>query len=94
VFVALTYHHPHPDHVDDLMGHMERVVELVRERAEGLHEFSCWREAGGTRLLGLSRWESRASFEAAVPLITSRREHRRPEWSTADDETFVLEDDG
>lgn len=92
MFVAITYHHPHPDHAGELLAHMRRVVALVTSEADGLVEFSCWREEGGTRLLGLSRWQSRADFDAAVPLITSRRGHRRPEWSVADDETLVLVD--
>jgi heme-degrading monooxygenase HmoA len=75
------------------MAHMLRAVELVREGADGLIDFAAWREEGGGRLIGLSRWESRAAFEAAVPLITSRRAHRPDEWSISDDEVLLLRSD-
>lgn len=89
MFVAIAFHHPAPDHVDDLLAHMERVRANV-EGAPGLIEFLCLREEGGTRLLGFSRWESRAAFEAALPRIGQFRDDRRPEWSTREDELVTL----
>ena len=41
-------------------------------------------------MLGVSRWESREAFEAALPLIGSHRHRRRPEWTVADDELLLL----
>jgi quinol monooxygenase YgiN len=91
MFVAIAFHHPHPDHVEDLMGHMLKTVALVREHApDGLIEFSAFREEGGERLIGLSRWHSREAFEAAVPLIASRAGERGEAWSIADDQLLTL----
>jgi quinol monooxygenase YgiN len=89
VFTAIAIHHPHPDHVDDFVAHMQRVVEAT-SRAVGLIEFTCWRDDGGA-LIGYSRWESREAFEAALPLIGSNADRRRPGWTVADDELYQLE---
>jgi hypothetical protein len=91
MFVAVAFHHPHPDHVEDLMQHMLKTVALVRERApDGLIEFSAFREEGGRRLIGLSLWRAREDFEAAVPLIASRASERSDAWSVADDDLLTL----
>jgi hypothetical protein len=42
-------------------------------------------------LFGVSKWDSREAFEAALPLIGSNRENRRDEWTIADDELLTLE---
>jgi hypothetical protein len=90
VFTAIAIHHPHPDHVEDFVGHMRLVVETT-SGADGLIEFSCWREEDG-RLIGYSRWESREVFEAALPLIGANRDRRRPEWTVAGDELLQLDE--
>jgi hypothetical protein len=88
VFTAIAIHHPHPDHVHDFVAHMRLVIETTAG-AEGLIEFSCWREEDG-RLIGYSRWESREAFGAALPLIGANRDRRRSEWTVADDELLQL----
>ena len=88
MFTAIAIHHHHPDHVDDLVAHMNLVVETT-SGADGLVEFTCWREDDG-RLIGYSRWESREAFEGALPLIGANRDRRRPEWTLADDELLRL----
>jgi heme-degrading monooxygenase HmoA len=89
MFLAVAIHHAAPEHVDDLLAHMNRVVRNV-EGAPGLLEFGCWRESDGTRLIGFSRWDSRAAFEAALPRIGQFSDQRRPEWSTRPDEVLML----
>ncbi len=90
MFTAIAIHHPHPDHVDDFVAHMRLVVDTT-SGAEGLIEFSCWREDDG-RLIGYSRWESREAFEAALPRIGANADRRRPEWTIEDDELLQLEE--
>jgi quinol monooxygenase YgiN len=89
MFVAIAIHHAAPEHVDKLLAHMERVRANV-EGAPGLLEFLILREGDGPRLIGYSRWHSRAAFEAALPRIGAYRDDRRPEWSTREDELFTL----
>jgi quinol monooxygenase YgiN len=87
--LAVAIHHAAPDHVDDLLDHMNRVAENVKG-APGLLEFQCLRESDGTRLIGFSRWDSQAAFEAALPRIGQFSDQRQPEWSTQPDELLML----
>jgi quinol monooxygenase YgiN len=89
MFVAIAIHHAAPDHVDELLAHMERVRANV-EDAPGLLEFLTLREGDGVRLIGFSRWQSREAFEAALPRIGAFVDERRPEWSTREDELLML----
>jgi quinol monooxygenase YgiN len=90
MFTAIAIHHPHPDHVEDFVAHMRLVVETTAG-AEGLVEFSCWREDDG-RLIGYSRWQSREALRAALPLIGANAAHRRSEWTIKDDELLQLDE--
>jgi quinol monooxygenase YgiN len=87
---AIAVHHARPEHAADFLAFMHRVIEHVGA-APGLIEFTAWREGQGSRLVGLSRWESAADFQAALPLIMGLSGERRPEWSERDDELLVLE---
>jgi hypothetical protein len=68
MFQAIAIHHAHRDHADAFLAFMHRVIAHVGE-APGLIEFTAWREPGGTRLFGFSRWESADAFQAALPSI-------------------------
>jgi quinol monooxygenase YgiN len=91
VFQAIAIHHARPEHAEDFLAFMHRVVAAVGE-PPGLIEFTTWRETNGTRLFGHSRWESEEAFRAALPLITSLAPERREEWSERPDELLLLED--
>jgi hypothetical protein len=41
-------------------------------------------------LIGFSRWDSQASFEAALPQIGQFSDQRQPDWSTQPDELLML----
>jgi hypothetical protein len=89
VFLAIAIHHPHPDHEQELVAHMHRVVEAT-SGAEGLIDFDCVRDDSTGRLLGVSRWTAREAFEAALPLIGANAHLRRSEWTVAEDELLLL----
>ena len=89
MFQAIAIHHARPEHADDFLAFMHRVVAAVGE-PPGLIEFTTWREANGNRLFGHSRWESEDDFRAALPLITSLGPERREEWSERPDELLLL----
>jgi hypothetical protein len=91
MFQAIAIHHARPEHAEDFLAFMHRVRAAVGE-PPGLIEFTTWREAHGTRLLGHSRWESEDAFRAALPLIMSLGPERREEWSERPDEVMLLED--
>jgi heme-degrading monooxygenase HmoA len=89
MFVAIAIHHPRPDHVEDFLAFMGRVVETVG-RPPGLIDFEGYRDTQTSRLVGLSRWESEADFQAAQPLILSLGDERVEAWSERPDDVLML----
>jgi heme-degrading monooxygenase HmoA len=84
MFVAIAFHHPVPEHEEAYAAYMRRVQAAVGE-PPGLIRFDCVRDDAGGRLFGLSVWESRAAFEAALPAIGSLIDEHLPEWDARDD---------
>jgi hypothetical protein len=64
----LAIHHPKPEYKDDVLASMRRVDAAAAGQA-GLIRINGWREIEGDRLVGMSMWESRDAFEAAMPVI-------------------------
>jgi hypothetical protein len=91
MFVTIAVHHPHPDHREDFVAFMERVIDQTNG-ADGLLEFTSWMEFGGDRLIGMARWDSPQAFHAALPTITGLSGERRPEWTVAPDELLTLDE--
>ena len=89
MFVAIAIHHARPEHAEDFMAFMRRVIETVG-RPPGLIDFHGYRDTQTSRLVGLSRWESAEAFQAALPLIASLRDDRREEWSERPDDVLML----
>jgi uncharacterized protein YndB with AHSA1/START domain/quinol monooxygenase YgiN len=87
-FAATALHY----YVDEHRAAFESFCRRVMEHAAGtpgLVRFELLHDADGKRLVGSSLWESRASFEAALPVITALAPERKPEWSARPDEVFV-----
>jgi heme-degrading monooxygenase HmoA len=89
MFVAIAIHHAAPEHVEDFLAFMGRVVEAVG-RPPGLIDFDRYRDQQSNRLIGLSRWESEQAFRDALPLIGSLAHERREEWSARPDDVLML----
>ena len=89
MFVAIAVHHAAPGHVEDFVAFMHRVIEKVGH-TPGLLDFEGYRDAQTSRLVGLSRWESREAFETALPTIGSLGHERRDEWSERPDDVLML----
>ena len=89
MFVAIAIHHAVPEHVEDFLAFMGRVVEAVG-RPPGLIDFDRYRDQKSNRLIGLSRWESEQAFRDALPLIGSLAHERREEWSAGPDDVLML----
>jgi quinol monooxygenase YgiN len=90
MFQAIAVHHAAPDHIDDFIAFMRRVIAAT-EGAPGLVEFTAWHDSEQPgRLMGLSRWESEQAFIEAMPRIMSLAPERREEWSAAPDELFTM----
>jgi heme-degrading monooxygenase HmoA len=90
VFVAIAIHYATPEHTDDMLAYMHRVLERTAG-APGLIEFKACRETSRTALAGYSRWNSQADFQAALPTIASLAPERNPDWCDQPDEVITLE---
>jgi quinol monooxygenase YgiN len=89
MFVAIAIHHARPAHAEDFVAYMLRVRAAVGD-PPGLIDFHGYRDTQTARLVGLSRWESEAAFQAALPRIGSLRAERREEWSERPDDVLML----
>jgi quinol monooxygenase YgiN len=89
MFQAIAIHHAVPEHQDAFLAFAQRVIAATAG-ARGLIEFSVFAEAGGSRIFGLSRWESAEAFQAALPTIMSLAPERRPEWSAREDDVLTM----
>jgi heme-degrading monooxygenase HmoA len=65
-YMLMVVHHPEDGRHDDVYQRMCAFVPSM-EGTPGLLEIGAWQEHGGQRVVGLSRWESREAFEAAMP---------------------------
>jgi hypothetical protein len=65
-------------------------VEAVAQGSRGMLQFGSWRDEGSNRLVGLSMWESREAFEAALPRITSLSGERKADWTERPDDVLRL----
>ncbi len=88
MFQAIAIHYAKPEHVDEFVDFMHRVIAKVGD-APGLIEFTGFRAAQGSTLWGFSRWESAEDFQNALPLISSLSAERREEWSEKPDDLFL-----
>jgi len=65
-YIFMAVHHP-------AAGHREEIYRRMRDMAAGLAgtagliDIGPWLDAAGDRVIGLSMWESREAFEAAMP---------------------------
>ncbi len=89
MYVVVAIHHPKPEYVDDFLAFMARV-EAVAQGSRGMLQFRSWREENSNRLVGLSTWESREAFEAALPRITSLSRERSAHWTERPDDVLRL----
>jgi quinol monooxygenase YgiN len=89
MFTAIAIHHAAPEHTDEFIDFMHKVIDAVGD-APGLLEFTACRDPRNGFLAGFSRWESAEAFQAARSAISSLGPLRKPEWSTKPDELITL----
>jgi heme-degrading monooxygenase HmoA len=65
-YLFMAVHYPEPGRRDDVYASMQRMAESMTG-TPGLIEIGPWLEYDGDAVAGLSRWESREAFEAAMP---------------------------
>lgn len=65
-YIFMAVHYPAPGQGEQVYASMRRMAEAAAG-TPGLLEIGPWREHEGDRVVGVSLWESRAAFEAAMP---------------------------
>ena len=65
-YIFMAVHYPQPGTSDEVYGRMSGMAESMAG-TPGLLEIGPWLDGDGQRVIGLSRWESRAAFEKAMP---------------------------
>ena len=65
-YIFMAVHYPEPGRHSDVYLRMKKMAESM-SGAPGLIEIGPWVEHGGERVVGLSRWQSRQAFDAAMP---------------------------
>jgi len=65
-YIFMAVHYPADGRSGEVYASMAKMAEAAAG-TPGLIEIGPWREHGGDRVVGLSRWESREAFEAAMP---------------------------
>jgi heme-degrading monooxygenase HmoA len=65
-YIFMAVHYPETGTRDDVYSSMSAMAESMAG-TPGLIEIGPWLDRDGDRVIGLSRWESRAAFEAAMP---------------------------
>jgi heme-degrading monooxygenase HmoA len=61
-YIFMAVHYPQPERREQVYQGMKAMADQPE-----LLEIGPWLEHGGERVVGLSRWESREAFEAAMP---------------------------
>jgi heme-degrading monooxygenase HmoA len=65
-YIFMAVHYPAPGKLDEVYASMRRMADSAAG-APGLIEIGPWIDVAGTRVIGISKWESREAFEAAMP---------------------------
>ena len=65
-YVFMAVHYPADGHLEERQASMTRMAAALAGTA-GLLEMGPWVDCAGSRIIGISRWASKAAFEAAMP---------------------------
>jgi quinol monooxygenase YgiN len=58
-------HYPHPQHLDDLLGSMSRIMAAA-PAIEGLESIGAYADEAGGRIFAISVWASPEALQAAT----------------------------
>ena len=65
-YIFMAVHYPAPGRLDDVYASMKQMAASAAGMP-GLLEIGPWLDRDRTRVVGVSKWESREAFEAAMP---------------------------
>ena len=64
-YVFMAAHYPAEGHLEDVHASMTRMAASLGG-TPGLLEIGPWVECDGSRVVGISRWESKAAFDSVM----------------------------
>ncbi len=83
-------HHPHPEHLDALLGAMRRLNEAARG-IEGLEEIGAFLDRDTMRVIAISVWSSAEALQAGrATLFAGLGEVPFEEWERRPRELLTL----
>jgi heme-degrading monooxygenase HmoA len=93
MFIHMSIHVPNPGYEQAVLDSMNRV-RLAALGTPGLLDIGPWREHDGGRIVGISRWETRAHWEAVIPTLFAIAEADDPHdlWHASPPQRILLED--
>ena len=65
-YIFIAVHYPEPARRDEIYASMVAMASSLTG-VPGLLEVGPWLQDDGERIVGVSRWESRQAFDAAMP---------------------------
>jgi hypothetical protein len=65
-YIFMAAHYPARGKLDEVYASMRRMADSAAG-TPGLIEIGPWIDVAGTRVIGISKWESREAFESAMP---------------------------
>jgi heme-degrading monooxygenase HmoA len=65
-YIFMAVHYPAAGHLDEVHASMKRMAASAAG-TPGLLEIGPWLDRDRARVFGVSKWESRDAFEAAMP---------------------------
>ena len=89
-FIFMTIHYPRSECRDELLQGMTEMAAIMA-KTPGFIEAGPWQEVDAERIIGISRWESREAFLAAVPPGFGQPSSDVHEWETRPREPFHIE---
>jgi quinol monooxygenase YgiN len=90
MFIAITFHHPHPQHRAELARFMRDVIDGL-DGAAGLLAAEVCEAPDGSHFAGFTQWQSSGDFQRALPTILAFAPQRDPAWTTRPDEAIRLQ---
>ena len=65
-YIFMAVHYPAPGKLDEIYASMRQMADSAAG-TPGLIEIGPWIDIAQTKVVGVSKWESRAAFDAAMP---------------------------
>ena len=93
MFIFYSIHYPHPEKEELLVQSMHDYGELMKQQPGNVFQAPYpFKDSEKGTLMGISIWESRDAFQAALPTLRSaRQDSPSQEWESKPPEVYMLD---